>query len=51
MVDYTPLDLDELFADIPAKEIDEKELQKEKTRFTQVLSFDWAEPDFTEVKL
>ena len=33
------------------KEIDEKELQKEKTRFTQVLSFDWAEPDFTEVKL
>ena len=51
VVDYTPLDLDELFADIPAKEIDEKELQKEKTRFTQVLSFDWAEPDFTEVKL
>lgn len=51
VVDYTPLNLDELFADIPAKEVDEKELAKEKTRFTQVLSFDWAEPDFTEVKL
>ena len=51
VVDYTPINLDELFADVPAKEMSEKEQQKEKTRFTQVLNFDWAEPDFTEVKL
>lgn len=51
VVDYTPIDLDELFADVPSKELSEKEQQKEKSRFTQVLSFDWSEPDFTEVKL
>ena len=51
VVDYTPLNLDELFADVPAKELSEKEQQKEKKMFTQVLSFDWSEPDFTEVKL
>ena len=51
VVDYTPLNLDELFADVPSKELSEEEQQKEKTRFTQVLSFDWSEPDFTEVKL
>ncbi|MCR5010196.1 MAG: hypothetical protein K6A91_04585 [Clostridia bacterium] len=51
VVDYTPLNLDELFADVPSKEISEEEQKKEKTRFTQVLSFDWSEPDFTEVKL
>jgi hypothetical protein len=51
VVDYTPLNLDELFADVPSKEVDEKEQNKEKKRFTQVLSFDWEEPDFTEVKL
>ena len=51
VVDYTPLNLDELFADVPSKEVDEKEQSKEKKRFTQVLSFDWEEPDFTEVKL
>ena len=51
VVDYTPLNLDELFADVPSKEISEEEQQKEKKRFTQVLSFDWSEPDFTEVKL
>ncbi|MBR3301761.1 MAG: hypothetical protein IKI73_03750 [Firmicutes bacterium] len=51
VVDYTPLNLDELFADVPSKEFSEEEQQKEKKRFTQVLSFDWSEPDFTEVKL
>ena len=51
VVDYTPLNLDELFADVPSKELSEEEQQKEKKRFTQVLSFDWSEPDFTEVKL
>ena len=51
VVDYTPINLDELFADVPEKEVSEKEQQKEKKMFTQVLSFDWAEPDFTEVKL
>ena len=51
VVDYTPINLDELFADVPAKEVSEKEQRKEKTRFTQVLSFDWAEPDFTEIEL
>ena len=51
VVDYTPLDLDELFADVPSKGLTEEEQKKEKKRFTQVLSFDWSEPDFTEVKL
>ena len=51
VVDYTPLNLDELFADVPAKELSEAEQKKEKKMFTQVLSFDWSEPDFTEVKL
>ena len=50
VIDYTPLDLDELFGDLPPKEVSEKEQEKEKKRFTQVLNFDWVEPDFTEVK-